>query len=215
MNGRREGIIDFYLLAKSVVIGEGFAQEIRWQDHLRISTLRESDFLREAAWVVLSAGMREEVIRRKFPALSEAFCSWLSAHEIVANATRCRQTASSVFNHPRKLDSIVDIARSVDRSGFEVLKDRIRSEGISFLRSLPYMGPATSYHLAKNIGLDVAKPDRHLLRMCAVAGYSDPEQMCLAISQASGDRISIVDLVMWRYATVNPGYRDFLGMCLR
>jgi len=215
MSCRSEGIIDFYLLAKSVVVAEGFAREIQWQDGIRISALAESDFLREAAWVVLSAGMREEIVRRKFGAISIAFCNWLSAREIVVNAGCCRRAACGIFNHPKKIESILEIARRVEGLGFDVFRSKLDVEGVGFLRSLPYMGPATSCHLAKNIGLDVAKPDRHLTRMSVLAGYNGPEQMCLAISEAVGDRLSVVDLVMWRYATVNPGYRSFLGMCLR
>lgn len=214
MNPNAERIVDFYLLAKSTVIGEGFAEEIEWQDQLQFSDVDERGFLREAAWVVLSAGMREKVVRCKFEAFSMAFCNWLSARQIVLKASQCKRAASRVFDHQRKITSIIEIAKSVDRTGFDIFKDKIISEGVLFLESLPYVGPATSYHLAKNIGLDVVKPDRHLLRISALAGYSNPGEMCLRISSAVGDRLSVVDLVVWRYATLNPGYREFLSRYL-
>jgi len=209
-SARLDRLIDFYLLAKGVVVGEGFQDEIEWQDSVRFSDLEETVFLEEAAWVVLSSGMRESVIRAKFPALSRAFHDWSSAIEITENASSCRRSASQVFRHPAKINSIVKIARSISESGFENFKLRIALEGVQFLRSLPFVGPATCYHLAKNIGLDVVKPDRHLLRISALAGYPDPAQFCGALSLAVGDRVCVVDLIVWRYATLNPGYKTLL-----
>ena len=205
-----ERVVGFYLLAKSVVVGEGFGEEIEWQDRVQFSEVSESQFLREAAWVVLSSGMREAVVRTKFPAFSLAFHNWLSARQISTNARQCRKSASLIFAHLRKINAIIEIARSIDRDGFDVFKHKIDSEGVIFLQSLPFIGPATSYHLGKNIGLDVVKPDRHLVRICALAGYASPIELCQKIASAVGDRVSVVDLVVWRYATLNPGYRDFL-----
>lgn len=207
-------VLDFYSLAKAVVLGEGFGTEIEWQEHVQLSDVGESTFLREAAWVVLSSGMREAVIRNKFASFSGAFYHWQSARQITENARECRKNASAIFAHFGKINSIIQIATLIHEKGFEAFKCNVRSGGVSFLQSLPFVGPATSFHLAKNIGLDVVKPDRHLLRISALAGYSSPSEMCQVISRAIGDRLSVVDLVVWRYATLNPGYKDFLTVYL-
>lgn len=206
-------VINFYLLAKSIV-SENFSHEIEWQDSLQFSDIGESAFLREAAWVVLSSGMREVVIRSKFPSFSLAFYDWQSALQISANAEQCRKNASQVFAHMGKLDAIIEIAATITKDGFETFKCNISTKGVPFLQSLPFIGPTTSFHLAKNIGLDVVKPDRHLVRISAMAGYSCPAEMCKVISEAVGDRLSVVDLVVWRYATLNPGYRSYLSRCI-
>jgi hypothetical protein len=203
-------LLDFYMLAKRVVVDEGFSEEIRWQESIRFSTIGERDFLREAAWVVLSAGMRESVIRRKFSAVSASFMGWQSAEVITKNAQNCRRNASRIFAHPGKINSIIDIAGRIMNCGFEAFKKEICDGGVDFLRSLPFIGPVTCYHLAKNIGLDVVKPDRHLVRVSILAGYANPSEFCQSISDAVGDRLAVVDLVVWRYATLNPGYREFL-----
>src|SRR5260370_2025861 len=159
--------------------------------------------------------MREVVIRNKFPAFSKVFYDWNSAQQISMTADDCRYNAFRIFAHPGKIDSIIDIAARIASDGFEAIKDKIGSDGVEFLRSLPFIGPATSFHLAKNIGLDVVKPDRHLMRICALAGYENPADFCANISTVVGDRLSVVDLVVWRYATLNPGYRDFLTRYLQ
>jgi hypothetical protein len=207
----REAAIDFYLLAKSVVLGEGFGHELTWQDGIRFKEITETIFLREAAWVVLSSGMRETVIRNKFKSFSSAFHDWTSAQQIRIYAPLCKKNALRVFGHAGKVDSIIRIACEVDLVGFERFKTKVSEQGISFLRSLPYIGPTTCYHLAKNLGLDVVKPDMHLLRIASLMGYENPAAFCEAISSSVGDRVSVVDLVVWRYATLNPGYKDFMS----
>lgn len=204
-------IIDSYLDAKEAVIQAGFSPEIDWQDQVKFSQVTESDFLRESAWVVLSSGMRESVIRSKFPSVTEAFYSWASAQRIVSNADRCRQRALSVFGHRAKIEAIVTIARRIDGDGFKSVCSRIREEGTDYIRSLPFMGPATSFHLAKNLGLDVVKPDRHLVRVAAAAGFECPKRLCEEISRLVGDRVSVVDLVIWRFATLNPRYETLFS----
>ena len=131
----REAAIDFYLLAKSIVLGEGFGHEITWQDEIRFTEVTETIFLREAAWVVLSSGMRETVVRNKFRSFSSAFYDWVSAQQIRFGATHCKTNAFRVFGHSRKIDSIIRVACEVDLVGFECFKTKISEQGISFLRS--------------------------------------------------------------------------------
>ena len=197
-----------YLEAKEAVIRAGFSAELDWQEDIRFSGVTESDFLREAAWVVLSSGMRESVIRNKFPEISNAFYSWESATRINYNANSCRQKALSSFSHKGKIDAIISIAREIHKITYQSFRNNIECQGIDFIQRFPYMGPATSFHLAKNIGLDVVKPDRHLLRVAAAAGYDSPHSLCKEISELCGDSISLVDIVIWRFATLNPRYQE-------
>jgi hypothetical protein len=208
---RQRRAVEFYIKAKQAVIVEGFAAEIDWQNQLRFSRITESDFLREAAWVVLSSGMREVVIRKIFQPISAVFYAWESATQIVNDSQKCRTLALSLFAHQQKIDAIITIAQIISSQGFENFKKCIQHDGVRFIQSLPFMGPATSCHLAKNLGLDIVKPDRHLLRLAAAAGYESPKRLCEDISASVGDRLSVVDLVMWRFATLNPNYSDYFS----
>ena len=40
------------------------------------------------------------------------------------------------------------------------------------------MGPVMRYHLARNIGLDAVKPDRHLVRLTKHFCFKDAYTMC-------------------------------------
>jgi len=199
-------LVQRYHQAKQSVILSGYAREIFWQESICLDSLTEQDLLCETAWVILNSGMRESVIRGLFPLFSEAFRNWHSACDVVEHESSCRRRAVEVFGNRAKVNAIVDICWTVYEEGFQNLKKRIQKEGIPALRDLPFIGPVTGYHLAKNIGMDVVKPDRHLCRLSSALGFSSPSTMCEEISSFTEDRISVVDIVIWRYATLNRDY---------
>lgn len=200
-----------YMTAKQAIIDEGYASEIDWQESITLDKVTETYFLREAAWVILSSGMREAIIRKKFPEVSAAFFEWESAQEIVAHGDKCRDAALCCFNNPRKIEAIVQVAVHVFKRGFQSVRESIRCEGIAYIMQFPYMGPATSYHFAKNIGLPVAKPDRHLNRIANRVGYSSPQLLCSHIARVIGEKLAVVDLVLWRYATLHSDYLELFS----
>lgn len=208
-NSSSDRIVDTYLDIRSDIIAAGYAHEIDWQDGVEFNGVTESQFLREAAWVVLSAGMSEVVVRRKFNELSPIFFEWESASEIIDSREECRRRALKVFNHRPKISAIVSIAEKIKKSGFDKIRDQIAIGGIDYLTTFNYVGPVTCYHLAKNIGLDVVKPDRHLERIALTLGFQSPTMLCQTISDFTGDKLSVVDIVLWRFATLN---RDYLKL---
>ena len=199
-------LVRAYNAAKCRVIEKGFIAEIEWQERTMFESVTESSFLCEAAWVVLSSGMRESIVRKLFGPITQAFCRWESAARITNEAQSCIDSALTIFRHPRKIAAIASIASRVNEIGFAQLKSEICLGGVPRLREFPFMGPATSFHLAKNLGMDVVKPDRHLVRIANAAGYGSPERLCRDLSEAVGDRIGVVDLVLWRFATFEPEY---------
>ena len=204
-----------YLDAKDFVLQSGYSGEIDWQESMRVDNVTEQYLLREVAWVVLSSGMRESVVRGCFPGITAAFCHWRSATEINQQSRTCRRQALKVFGHQLKINAIIETARRVSTAGFQSVKRRIREDGIEYLRTFSYIGPTTVYHLAKNLGLDVAKPDRHLRRIAHSLGFVTPQSLCSMISDQLDDRIAVVDLVIWRFATLNPNYEEFFRSAVR
>ena len=194
------------MTAKEWVIKHGFHAEIDWQSEVSLVSLTECSFLREAAWVVLNAGFREAVLRSKFPTITSAFLGWSGAREISTHRSECRREALKAFRHKRKIEAILEISEIVCIEGFHRIKQKLSSEPLSFIRTLPYIGPVTSYHLAKNLGLQVAKPDRHLVRIAKACGYESVQTLCADVGHIIGDNVPVVDLVFWRCATLNPQY---------
>jgi hypothetical protein len=199
-----------YIHAKRCVLNAGFGWEIIWQRTRRSDALTETLLLREAAWVILSTGMREAVVRYKFPVVSHAFLEWRSARQIAQQAERCKSRALPHFGHSAKLNAIVSVAQMISQRGFEVLKYEIQQDPLSVLCQFPYIGPVTSFHLAKNLGLSVAKADRHMSRIAHLFGYDDVQEFCSSISGFIGDPVEVVDIVLWRFATIAGS--DYQGL---
>jgi len=201
-----------YLFAKTIVLDEGYSSEISWQSNLIFDDLDERTFLRELAWVILSSGMRERIIANLFDDISKCFFDWLSAEAIVVNKDRCFHKAIRFFNNKAKISAIIDGAHKINTISFDQLKKKIRENPIENLQKFSYIGPVIVYHLAKNIGLPVAKPDRHLTRIANKEGYSDVQKFCDEISKLSGDSIPVVDIVLWRFATIENDYLNVLSV---
>jgi len=181
------------------VRAKGFEWEVEWQRKTDMAKFSESDLLRESAWVILCSGFRESVVRKAFNNISLCFCDWESAKVILESKSACINTASYYINNKKKLEAIVNVSEHINNVGFEHLKTSIMDNPIFELQKLPFIGPITVMHLAKNIGLNVAKPDRHLVRIAKKLGYTSAGELCSVLAETSGETIKVVDLVIWRY----------------
>ena len=205
---KQRRIAKAYLIAKNRLIKMGYADEIDWQYEASLEQLSEPKLLEESAWVILNSGMKETVVRKRFPSISNAFNDWESAKYISNNALECKKKALSYFNHKPKIDAIISIARRISDEGFSKIFSEIKAHGINYLRQFPFLGPVTSIHLAKNIGMDVAKPDRHLKRLASTIGYNSVQSLCEEISLITEDPVPVIDIVLWRISTLYKKKRN-------
>jgi hypothetical protein len=150
--------------------------------------------------------MAESVIRKVFPAITKSFLNWCSAKEISDHSTECINSATAHFRHKRKIEAIAAGARTVHLRSFSVIRDDIQRDPLGCLVAFPFIGPTTVFHLAKNIGVQVAKPDRHLTRLALANGFNDVQAFCGSISVFLGEDIRKVDSVLWRFATMHSDY---------
>ena len=162
------------------------------------STFTESDLLRGIGWVILCSGFRERVIRRLFWKISLCFFDWSSAAAIKNNTAICVATALDVFRSKPKITAIAESAALIEASGFESVYHDITKGPVVALRRFPFIGEATAFHLAKNLGFDVPKPDRYLQRLSIQHGYASVQEFCAAISKASGISVRNIDTLLWR-----------------
>lgn len=201
-----EKISHGYFLAKKYVIKKGFGNELDWQDARDFKTLTEHDFMCEISWVILASGMNDKVVKKVFPHIQKAFFDFKSLPYILEHKQKCLQNALTVFNHTGKVSAILQIAEYLLMHTLADTKQRILKDGILFIRTFPYMGQATACHFAKNIGIDIVKADRHLIRISSSLGFDNPAQLCKAISLQVQEKLATIDLVLWRYATLDKNY---------
>lgn len=178
--------IEVYVRAWEICTERGFGWESELVRKMDFSKTTAEDLLREFVWVVVNSGMKNQVAERIF----KDFMADLNPAKI---------------RHPLKRRAIED-ALAKHRDWFEGLK--AAPDKLAFLDSLPHIGPVTKFHLARNLGLDVAKPDRHLVRLAGLLGFPDVQAMCEAISKQVGERVGVVDVVLWRAANLVPGFPE-------
>lgn len=172
-----------YLTLKRAIIARGYAEMIEWSEGLK--PVADPDlFWEEYAWVVLNSGMKEQIARQ----------IW----EKVRPAVRNGFGAGSVFGYKAKARGI-DLVYAGRLALLRTYRKTPDAEKMAWLQTLPFIGPITVYHLAKNYGFDCAKPDRHLVR---IAGAEGTHALCARLARETGDRIATVDVVIWRAANL-------------
>ncbi len=168
---------DFHRIG--VLLGEQATADVAWAQ----STKPPSDsweFALEAIYVICNSGMKNTVA--------------LGIYRRCVAALQERRPVAEVFGHKGKAGAIETIwaKRETLLLEYETAEDKL-----AYLETLPWIGGITKYHLAKNFGMDVAKPDVHLQRLadredCTV------QALCERLAKATGLRVAAVDTVLWR-----------------
>ena len=176
--------LETYLDLKAKIIQSGYEKEVAWAESLT-PCLSPEYFLSEYIWVVVNAGMKEQIARKIDKKITEAI--------------RNRQPISEVFGHKGKADAISKMITSYRKVFSEFQKT---TDKLAYLETLPWIGKITKYHLAKNIGvIDCVKPDRHLVRIAKEFGTTCVD-MCKKLSDETGDKLVTIDVVIWRAANL-------------
>lgn len=182
----QENIFDitgFFSHAKQDIVKQGYQWEIDVCNKRYFSTRKPIDFLNEYAFVVLNTGMKNQVAEKMFK--------------------RLFTDGIETVHHKQKRESI-DWMQSNYEKEFQKLQEKLTDEDkIEFLETLPFIGKITKYHLARNLGIDCAKPDRHLERLAYRFGFSSTHDMCDYVAKKTGERIGTVDVILWRYSNLH------------
>lgn len=153
------------------------------------------DFALEAIYVICNSGMKHTVARGIF----ERVRAELLAGNCISPEMRERFLGlPPVFGHVGKCGAIDKIWTLKEHyfSGFMTHLAAGPESAIEFCGTLPWIGNITKYHLAKNFGVDVAKPDVHLERL-AKAHNTTPQALCDDLAAKTGYRSSTIDLILW------------------
>ena len=179
-------LIHTYLDLKGQLISMGYADEIDWCEN-KDKCKKPIEFFLECTWVICNSGMKNQIAEK--------------IYKRIINAIKNSAPIFSVFKHKGKVKAI----EYIWDNQFVLFDKYLILEGLedklSFAKSLPWIGDITKYHLLRNLGEDVCKPDRHLVRI-ANKYQSTPFDLCREISDITGDRIGTVDVVLWRSANL-------------
>ena len=164
---------------EAAVRAAGHGPMIDWSERIQPPATAE-EFAREAIYVICNSGMKNSVA--------------------APIATRCiaaleaGKSVAAVFGHPGKRAAI-DVIWQRRNELFERYC-RVYAK-VEVLRDLPWIGPITQHHLAKNLGADTAKPDIHLERL-ARRDRTTTQSLCRRLSRGTGYRVATIDSILWR-----------------
>jgi hypothetical protein len=161
------------------LLGQQAEDDIAWAQDLCEPT-DPDDFAREVIFVICNSGMKNTVAR--------------GIYERVVDALDHERAVFTAFRHPGKAQAIEIIWR--DRIALHAAY-LDADDQLEFARSLPWIGPITAFHVVKNFGADVAKPDVHLQRLADREGRT-AQTLCERLARETGLRVSAVDTVLWR-----------------
>jgi endonuclease III len=161
------------------LLGDQAEEDIEWAQACK-PPVNAEQFALEAIFVICNSGMKNTIARAIF--------------ERVKAAIMEGRSASEVFGHKGKAAAIDHIWRHQELLCFDY---SYADDKVAFLASLPWIGEITKYHLAKNFGADVAKPDVHLVRLADREGCT-PQALCERLAVELGLRVAAVDTVLWR-----------------
>jgi len=172
--------LGFFYRAYAHVISSGYGEEVDWCSNIRFETVTIDDFFREYVWVVLNAGLKEQVARKIFK-------KYITTGDL------------ETINHLKKRESIKWMLNNCERC-FDSLQKV--PDKVEYFKTLPFIGDVTKYHLARNLGIDTVKPDRHLVRLAKRFGFKSPLEMCKAIQDITEERLGVIDVILWRHCNL-------------
>lgn len=206
---------------------------LQYYDSLNPMKITNTKILTELSWVVYSSGFRHDVVKKYWHAISQAFHSFeiaevASLYENVESEARriCRDCG---FNNVRKAVWCIQNARRIIELDSEkrtqgglagYLIELSRKNTYDLVCLAPFLveelrfkgiGSTTIFHLLKNLGIDVFKPDIHVRRTLARLGLTrekdasivDICRAMLLLSQASQMRIIELDTLLFEYGRIS------------
>lgn len=189
--------VETYRLLKSLITEAGFGDDITWAENIgRCKTA--ADFQREHSFVVCNSGMRAKAACGIFLKVQVALAAGRPLGEVFRHELKCR-AIQHVYDRRAELFARF---REVEVEGVEAI--------LSFLVTLPHIGDIVKFHLAKNLGCPVAKPDRHLVKIASFFG-AGAQAFCERLSAESGDKVTTVDTAVWRAASADVGIIRYDG----
>lgn len=160
-------------------LGDQATEDIAWAEGCTLPRTAE-EFATETIFVIANSGMKNTVARQIF--------------ERCMVALHAGQPVIDVFKHKGKAAAMEHVWRErvALLRGFLAAPDRL-----AYCETLPWIGAITKYHLAKNFGQSLAKPDVHLQRLADREGTT-PQALCERLAALTGYRVATIDTLLWR-----------------
>lgn len=176
----------------------------------------EHYFMREYTWCVHVSGFSARVISKKFDDILRVHnIEDVPGHYVPITSDNIITDFSqvyAVYKNKNKAKAIQAVRQIILQLGWpEFMNCYVRHGEVGptpeTLQRLPFLGPALSCHIARNLGnQDAVKPDLHLVRLAEKYHLSSVTELCQEINESLGltRPLGYIDLVLW-IASVDHG----------
>ena len=189
----REQAID-KLFSKAQRYCRGIEYDAKWVYQVSPDTITPQEFFEEYIWVVYACNFKVTHLGGLWKPLCEAYGNYEAL-----DGSR-RQAVLNVIDNERKWSAVHRTALMMQGFGWDEFRKLCLDE-IDSITLLGFIGPVTKFHLARNLGFDVAKPDRWMCRIANKTGWESVSSMCEYLSEKHGLSVKEVDIILWEYAS--------------
>jgi predicted nucleic acid-binding protein len=181
-------LADFYRIVAELHRRGWAKDDLAWSENIQ-PPVTPDDFALEVIYVICNSGMRFTVATEIYKKVRA---------ELAMQRYEDFRSAGRVFGHKAKAAAIDRIWRQ----RFDLWAAYMAAaDKLAWLQTLPWIGPITKFHLGKNFGLDVVKPDVHLARLAKLHDTT-PDALCAALARQTGYRKATIDTLLWRACAV-------------
>lgn len=157
-------------------------------------------FLGQYLWTIYVAGFRNSVVEKHIEAISLVF------HDLDLEKIAGMESIDArvlPIRHQRKADAFLSGCKMIHAEGWSAFKERVAERGRAALQELPYMGPATSQHMALALGIEDTEKADTWIKQCAAACSASVDQLVTFLSKEHGLTRQQVDSYLWRFCSDN------------
>ncbi|KKN15941.1 hypothetical protein LCGC14_0981040, partial [marine sediment metagenome] len=207
-----EGLLELFREAETFV-RENFPEDLEWSDeilHTDLKDITKEWFYAEYIHVVYCSGFSVRTVRMKQDAIREAYYDY-DPVKVAANPEEARRKAmkKTAIRNKQKIMSIIKAAGIINDLEWPEFLYKAKNN-FDLFKTLPYIADKLKYHLARNVGFNVIKPDVHIERLANHYGL-DPFEMCDMLSEKTGLPRHTVDSIIWRAAQQKVLYNQDKG----
>lgn len=198
-------LLTFFLEARKFTLAH-HAADFEWIDSRTTLVLEFPEFMEEFIYVVIASGFKGKTAARLTPHLFAVVARELQfGHAMLADAVV--EEMMEIFRNKVKIGSI---ARAYSLLYAEYTRVSTTWSTPQDLVSLPYIGPVTCWHLARNIGLvSCVKPDLHLKRLIGGIFGTDSDQFVQDVVGKLAKRcdmnLGTTDFCLWVFLSHKEG----------
>jgi len=207
---------------ESISIGNNFIEEINRRRKVTFDKNKpDSFFYEKLVGTIHVSGYKVSILRNRWDDIKEAF----SNYDICEVSQYTNKDLEKMMNNPklirnkRKLRACIENAKIMSEiskrygSFGEYLnrnKNDLKKLKEDLINRFLYLGNVLVLEYLKEVGIDAIKPDVHVVRVMHRLGLIDSErlttenvnkvvEMANKISQATGEKLSVIDGVFWIY----------------